>query len=128
MAMTTAAVAAAAQPKEVKLYGAWGSAHAAMARNALELKGVRYEYVEEDLERKSETLLLRLNPAHAGKVPVLVVVVPARSRRGQVLGEVLPRRGVAAVARGGGARADAGGAGGGGAGDEGADGRDGGRV
>lgn len=127
MAMTTAAVAAAAQPKEVKLYGAWGSAHAAMARNALELKGVRYEYVEEDLERKSETLLLRLNPAHAGKVPVLVVV-PARSRRGQVLGEVLPRRGVAAVARGGGARADAGGAGGGGAGDEGADGRDGGRV
>ncbi|EAZ36349.1 hypothetical protein OsJ_20675 [Oryza sativa Japonica Group] len=74
MAMTTAAVAAAAQPKEVKLYGAWGSAHAAMARNALELKGVRYEYVEEDLERKSETLLLRLNPAHAGKVPVLVVV------------------------------------------------------
>uniref|UniRef100_A0A0E0L9L4 GST N-terminal domain-containing protein n=1 Tax=Oryza punctata TaxID=4537 RepID=A0A0E0L9L4_ORYPU len=74
MAMTTAEAAAAApQPKEVKLYGAWGSAHAAMAQNALELKGVRYEYVEEDLERKSETLLLRLNPAHAGKVPVLVV-------------------------------------------------------
>lgn len=150
MAMTTAAVAAAAQPKEVKLYGAWGSAHAAMPRNALELKGVRYEYVEEDLERKSETLLLRLNPAHAGKVrcwssssttaaaaaaalaeslvileyvdevwpqaPRLLPPPSSRAlRRGQVLGEVLPRRGVAAVARGGGARADAGGAGGGGA-------------
>ncbi|KAF0922136.1 hypothetical protein E2562_027757 [Oryza meyeriana var. granulata] len=62
----------AAQPKEAKLYGAWGSAHAAMARNALELKGVQYEYVEEDLERKSETLV-RLNPVHGGKVPVLVV-------------------------------------------------------
>lgn len=63
---------AAAEPKEVKLYGAWGSAHAAMARNALELKGVRYEYVQEDLDNKSEALL-RLNPVHGGKVPVLVV-------------------------------------------------------
>ncbi|XP_048541105.1 glutathione S-transferase U10-like isoform X11 [Triticum urartu] len=65
-------MAAPEEPREVKLYGAWGSAHAAMARNALELKGVRYEYAEEDLERKSEALL-RLNPVHGGKVPVLVV-------------------------------------------------------
>nr|XP_051202438.1 glutathione S-transferase U10-like [Lolium perenne] len=64
--------ATAAERKEVKLHGAWGSAHAAMARNALELKGVRYEYAEEDLESKSEALL-RLNPVHGGKVPVLVV-------------------------------------------------------
>jgi glutathione S-transferase len=56
----------AATAAEVKLYGAWGSAHAAMA-----LKGVPYEYAEEDLEHKSEALL-RLNPIHQ-KVPVLVV-------------------------------------------------------
>jgi glutathione S-transferase len=56
---------------EVRLHGAWGSAHAAMARNALVLKGVQYEYVEEDLDDKSQALLL-LNPVH-GKVPVLVV-------------------------------------------------------
>jgi len=60
------------EPREVKLYGAWGSAHAAMPRNALALKGGRYEYVEEDLDNKSEALL-RLNPVHGGKVPVLVV-------------------------------------------------------
>jgi glutathione S-transferase len=65
-------MAAATEPREVKLYGAWGSAHAAMAQNALELKGVPYEYVEDDLDNKSETLL-RLNPVHGGKVPVLVV-------------------------------------------------------
>ncbi|CAN6208173.1 unnamed protein product [Urochloa humidicola] len=63
--------AAATEPREVKLYGAWGSAHAAMARNALALKGVAYEYVEEDLDDKSEALI-RLNPVHGGKVPVLV--------------------------------------------------------
>ncbi|CAL5052017.1 unnamed protein product [Urochloa decumbens] len=64
--------AAATEPREAKLYGAWGSAHAAMVRNALSLKGVSYEYVEEDLDDKSEALL-RLNPVHGGKVPVLVL-------------------------------------------------------
>jgi glutathione S-transferase len=147
-------MAAATEPREVKLYGAWGSAHAAMAQNALELKGVPYEYVEDDLDNKSETLL-RLNPVHGGKVPVLVVdgrplpeslvvieyideawpesrgyppaLLPRdpRARRGQVLGAVLPR-GVAAVASGG-SRGRGGGTSGAREGDQGADGRDGGR-
>lgn len=63
-------MAAMSEATEVRLHGAWGSAHAAMARNALALKGVQYEYVEEDLDDKEA--LLRLNPVH-GKVPVLVV-------------------------------------------------------
>jgi glutathione S-transferase len=114
MKIMATAVAAASEPKEVKLYGALGSAHAAMA-----LKGVPYEYVE-DLEHKRETLL-HLNPIHE-KVPVLVgdgrplaeslVIIeyvdeswpgrdpPLFSRGGKVLGPVRPRPGVAAVARG----------------------------
>ncbi|KAG2610647.1 hypothetical protein PVAP13_4KG173800 [Panicum virgatum] len=55
--------ASAMEPREVKLYGAWGSAHAAMPRNGLALKG----------GRTSTEALLRLNPVHGGKVPVLVV-------------------------------------------------------
>lgn len=59
-----------AEENKVSLYGMWASPFVKRVVFALKLKGIPYEYVEEDLRNKS-SLLLKLNPV-LQQVPVLV--------------------------------------------------------
>ncbi|KAF8111417.1 hypothetical protein N665_0076s0388 [Sinapis alba] len=55
---------------KVILHGMWASTYSKRVEIALKLKGISYEYVEEDLKNKIDSLI-QLNPVHK-KIPLLV--------------------------------------------------------
>ncbi|XP_022978282.1 glutathione S-transferase U8-like [Cucurbita maxima] len=57
--------------EQLQVFGFWESAFSRRVELALKLKGIEYQYFEEDLPHNKSHLLLQYNPIHK-KVPVLV--------------------------------------------------------
>ena len=58
------------EANKVKLHGMWASPYVKRVELALKIKGIPFEYVEEDLQHKSEAVL-KYNPIYKA-VPILV--------------------------------------------------------
>ncbi|KAM3703600.1 hypothetical protein ACJW31_04G109700 [Castanea mollissima] len=52
-----------AEENKVRLHGTWVSTFVRLVKLALEIKGIQYEYVEEDL-KNNNLVLLKYNPIH----------------------------------------------------------------
>ncbi|XP_051200207.1 probable glutathione S-transferase GSTU6 [Lolium perenne] len=74
MAAAGAEASCGSEEEGLTLLGFWSSPYVLRARLALNLKGIPYTYVEEDPlgDGTKSALLLASNPAHGGKVPVLL--------------------------------------------------------
>ncbi|XP_030473211.1 glutathione S-transferase U8-like [Syzygium oleosum] len=57
--------------EELKLLGMWGSLFSRRVEMALKIKGLKYEYSEQEIFHNKSASLLKYNPVHK-KVPVLI--------------------------------------------------------